>query len=31
MMARLCETLWPGEHITALRQQIEAERAASPN
>jgi hypothetical protein len=23
--ARLCETLWPGEHITALRKAVEAE------
>lgn len=26
-MARLCETLWPGERITKLRQTVEAERA----
>ncbi len=26
-MARLCETLWPGERITKLRESIEAERA----
>jgi hypothetical protein len=26
-MARLCETLWPGEKITALRKALEAERA----
>ncbi len=26
-MARLCETLWPGERITSIRKAIEAERA----
>ena len=26
-MARLCETLWPGERITRLRQGVELERA----
>lgn len=26
--ARLCETLWPGERITALRKTIERERAS---
>jgi hypothetical protein len=26
-MARLCETLWPGERITSIRRAIEAERA----
>jgi hypothetical protein len=26
-MARLCETLWPGERITKLREAVEAERA----
>jgi hypothetical protein len=25
--ARLCETLWPGERITGIRKQIEADRA----
>lgn len=26
--ARLCETLWPGKRITAVREEIEAERHA---
>jgi hypothetical protein len=25
-MSRLCETLWPGERITSIRQAIESER-----
>ena len=25
-MVRLCETIWPGERVTKLRQAIEAER-----
>jgi hypothetical protein len=29
-MAKLCEALWPGERITRLRKQIEAERSGSP-
>jgi hypothetical protein len=29
-MARLCETLWPGERITKLRQAVEAERKSPP-
>jgi hypothetical protein len=28
-MAKLCETLWPGQRITALRQAVEAERRAA--
>jgi hypothetical protein len=28
-MARLCEAIWPGERITNLRKEIEAERASS--
>jgi hypothetical protein len=28
-MARLCEGLWPGDRITALRKRIEAERKAA--
>ena len=28
-MAKLCEALWPGERITRLRKQIEAERTAA--
>jgi len=27
-MARLCETLWPGERITGIRKSIERERGA---
>jgi hypothetical protein len=27
-MAKLCEMLWPGERITKIRQDIEAERHA---
>lgn len=27
-MARLCEKLWPGERISRIRSEIEAERAA---
>jgi hypothetical protein len=27
-MARLCERLWPGERITRLRKEVEAERAS---
>jgi hypothetical protein len=28
-MAKLCEALWPGERITAIRKRVEAERAAN--
>jgi hypothetical protein len=28
-MAKLCEALWPGERITRLRKQIEAERSTA--
>jgi hypothetical protein len=29
-MARLCETLWPGERITRIRKGIEVERGIRP-
>ena len=28
-MVRLCETLWPGERISKIRHQVEAERGAA--